>query len=112
MKDYDWDSKIEEARLADIDYTIHINKAKQICSELENHYLKICENLSKPTTNQYFVRFEYSSFFDSSPVWERSAIISIEKIETISDVSQCIESTILKNRDLLYVTKILELSKL
>lgn len=36
MKDYDWDSKIEEARLADIDGdTIHINKAKQICSELE-----------------------------------------------------------------------------
>ena len=47
MKDrepIDYDGKIEDARLEDIDgdlsYTIHINKAYEICQSLEKYYLE------------------------------------------------------------------------
>ena len=44
-----WRDKIEDSRLKDSDgdlgYTIHINKAKQICEELENYYLKQIKNI-------------------------------------------------------------------
>lgn len=59
---------------------------------------------------KYFVRFEYGNDRNST-VMERSVIIHMEEVETINDVSQCIEETVLKNRDL-YVNKILTLNKL
>lgn len=44
MERFDYETKIQNSRLEDVDgdlsYTIHINKALEICAELENYYLK------------------------------------------------------------------------